>query len=273
MTDIARAVATDTAGRSAGRVTAALFVAVVALGVIAGLDKVVAIALVACIAMGAGALFGYRSAGRQVYWQALDGVAGGAMIAAACVLLLPQAIELDALFGGIGVTVGLLCALMLHRACRNRAQQQPDAFGESSLVALTAHSAGAGVVIGMLYARMPDLGLWLGTVIVVHKLPAGYAVARRLRTRGAALASVALPACIVGIVAIPVALAMAVLPPSLAVGAACQGVATGLFMHVGLECVALDGPGAADVTPAGWRIWLPVGVGMALMLALRVLFG
>ena len=272
MNSVSRAAPIDSAGRGAGLAVAALFAVAVAIGAIAGLGKVTTIALIACAAMFVGALCGYREAGSRMFWQALDGVAGGAMIAAACVLLLPEAVELHALNAGIGMAFGLLCGLALHRACRNRAQaqQQYGALGESTLVALTVHSAGAGVVIGTLYTRMPDLGLWLGTAIVAHKLPAGYAVARRLHARGGALASVALPACAVGVVAIITALASAALPPSVPVGAICQGLATGLFLHVGLECVALESPGAADLDTPGWRVWLPVGIGMALMLALRI---
>ncbi|WP_123591367.1 ZIP family metal transporter [Salinisphaera orenii] len=262
----------DPLGRGAGHAVGVSFMCVVALGALAGYGKIALIALAAFAAMSAGAALGYRATGSSAAWQALDGVAGGAMIAAACVLLLPAAIELDPPLAGLGVALGLLFGLALHRACRKRAWR-PGALGESSLIALTVHSAGAGVVIGMLYGQMPELGLWLGTVIVAHKLPAGYAIARRLRAQGGALAGVALPACAVGLVAVPVATAAGVLPPSAAVGAVCQGLAAGVFLHVGLECVALEGPGGAAVESPGWRIWLPVGLGMGLMMALRIAFG
>ena len=172
-----------------------------------------------------------------------------------------------------GSDLGLLFGLALHRACRERAWR-PGALGESRLIALTVHSAGAGVVIGMLYGQMPELGLWLGTVIVAHKLPAGYAIARRLRAQGGALACVALPACAVGVVAVPAALLTTGLPPSAPVGALCQGLAAGIFLHVGLECVSSEGPGGGSAlrTP-GWRFWLPVGLGMGLMLGVRVMAG
>lgn len=261
----------DTAGRATSLGAATLFVVSVAAGVLAGYDKVVVVALIACLAMFAGAALGYRGGAQRACWQALDGLAGGAMIAAACVLLLPAAVGLDPLFAGIGVTLGLLFGLALHRACRQ--QRRRGALGESSLIALTVHSAGAGLVIGMLYGRLPELGQWLGTVIVAHKLPAGYAVARRLHARGASPAAVALPACAVGIMAVPAALATGALPPSAAVGAACQGLATGIFLQVGLECVALESPAAADSDVSGWRVWLPVLAGMAFMLALRIAFG
>ena len=126
----------------------------------------------------------------------------------------------------------------------------------------------------MLYGRMPDLGLWLGAVIVAHKLPAGYAIARRLRAQGGALASVALPACAVGVVAVPAALVTTGLPPSAPVGALCQGLAAGIFLQVGLECVASEGPGGGSaLNTSGWRLWLPVGLGMGLMLGLRAIAG
>ena len=250
----------------------ALFLLSVVVALLAGYVKVAGVAIIACIAMCAGASIGYREPAQRAPWQALDGVAGGAMIAAACVLLLPSAVKLDPLFAGIGVSGGLLFGLALHRACRRQTRKR-SVFGESSVVALTVHSAGAGIVIGMLYARMPNLGVWLGLVIVAHKLPAGYAVARRLHRRGGALAAVALPACAVGITAVPAALTTGVLPASLIMGAACQGVATGIFLHVGLECVTLEGPGTPDIESDGWRLWLPVLLGMVLMLSLRVGLG
>ncbi|WP_353248163.1 ZIP family metal transporter [Salinisphaera sp. T31B1] len=264
--------AADPLGRGAGHAVGLIFFCVVAFGALAGYDKVALIALTAFGAMTAGAVLGYRATGASAAWQALDGVAGGAMIAAACILLLPAAIALDPPLAGLGVALGLLFGHALHRACRERAWR-PGALGESSLIALTVHSAGAGVVIGMLYGQMPELGLWLGTVIVAHKLPAGYAIARRLRAQGGALAGIALPACAVGVVAVPVAMATTVLPPSAAIGAVCQGLAAGIFLHVGLECVALEGAVNAAVDTPGWRIWLPVGAGMALMMLLRIAFG
>lgn len=272
MRSIMRSPEVELTERFVAGAVAALFLLCVVVAVLAGYVKVAGVAMIACIAMCAGASIGYREPAQRAGWQVLDGVAGGAMIAAACVLLLPSAVKLDPLFAGIGVSGGLLFGLALHRACRRQSHKR-SVLGESSLVALTVHSAGAGIVIGMLYARMPDLGVWLGLVIVAHKLPAGYAVARRLHRRGSALATVALPACAVGITAVPAALATGVLPPSLIVGAACQGLATGIFLHVGLECVTLEGPGAPDTASDGWRLWLAVLSGMVLMLFLRVSLG
>jgi len=250
-----------------------LFAALVALGALEGYAKVSIVALVGCGAMCAGALIGSRDVAGGSLWQALDGIAGGAMVAAACVLLLPAAMTLDPVYAGVGVALGLLAGMALHQVCRREARAR-SAWREFSLIALTVHSAGAGVVIGMLYARMPELGLWLGTVVVAHKLPAGYAVARRLRKqRVAAVAPVLLPACAVGIAAIPTALATDVLPESAMIGALCQGLATGLFLHVGIECVGLDHPAEADVRDAGWRSWAAVMTGVLLMLALRVAGG
>ncbi|MES1929065.1 zinc transporter [Salinisphaera dokdonensis CL-ES53] len=248
------------------------FVLALVAGAMAGYDKVVFIAVTGGFAMFAGAAIGYRPAGDGWLWQALDGVAGGAMIAAACVLLLPKAMTLDAPIAGVGVAAGLWAGLALHHACR-APRHARGALHESRLLALTVHSAGVGLVIGLIYARLPDLGVWLGTAIVAHKLPAGYAVARRLRERGDALAGVTWPACIVGIAAVPTALVVGALPPSISVAAACQGVATGIFLHVGLECVALDGPGADDTTRASASIGLPVLTGMGLMLVLRLAIG
>ena len=82
----------DPLGRGAGQAVGVIFICVVALGALAGYDKVALIALVACAGMSAGAVLGYRARGSSAVWEALDGVAGGAMIAAACVLLLPAAI-------------------------------------------------------------------------------------------------------------------------------------------------------------------------------------
>ncbi|MES1947521.1 zinc transporter [Salinisphaera sp. C84B14] len=262
----------DRSGRSAGYTIAAVFIVAVGFAALTGYTKVASIALIACVAMLAGGVLGYRTQGTSAFWQALDGVAGGAMIAAACILLLPKAVSLDAGLAGVGVSFGLLFGLALHRACRFQAWR-PGALGESSLLALTVHSAGAGVVIGMLYAQTPGLGLWVGSVIVAHKFPAGYAVARRLRANGGALAGILLPACAVGIVAVLAAMTTGVLPPSVGVGALAQGLAAGIFLHVGLECVALEGPASARPDTPGWHIWLPVALGILLMLVLKLAMG
>ena len=219
-----------------------LFVVLVALGALEGYAKVSIVALVGCGAMCVGALIGSRDAAGGSLWRAMDGIAGGAMVAAACVLLLPAAMNLDPVYAGVGVALGLLTGMALHQVCRREARSR-SAWREFSLIALTVHSAGAGVVIGMLYARMPDLGLWIGTVIVAHKLPAGFVLARRQRRhRVAAVAPVLWLACAVGIAAIPTALATGGLPESAMIGALCQGLATGLFLHVGIECVGRDRP-------------------------------
>jgi len=98
---------------------------------------------------------------------------------------------------------------------------------------ISTHALAAGVIIGLVYGAMPELGLLLGLAIVSHKGPAGYAAAHRLRTGGLPVSALLLPAAGVGPTAIPAALLP--VPEIAAVDAAVFGFAAGIFLHVAID--------------------------------------
>jgi len=98
---------------------------------------------------------------------------------------------------------------------------------------ISAHALSAGLIIGLVYASMPGLGLLLGLAIVSHKGPAGYAAARRLSRSGKSVTSLLLPAAGVGLTALPMALVT--VPDAPAVNAVVFGFAAGIFLHVAMD--------------------------------------
>jgi ZIP family zinc transporter len=230
----------------------------------AGLWKVLAVGWVAFLAMAGAAVFGARAAradravggahgsageaidgeantthyaaradtdARRLVWG--YGLASGAMVTSAAVFLLPQAIGYDPRVGGFGVAAGLLSGFAGHTIGHRLAHR--DLPLEATAAQLTAHSLAAGLVIGSVYATLPDLGLLLGVAIVSHKAPAGYAAARRLSRDGVDVRVLGLPAAGVGVAAIPVGLFGAPVAGSGAAVAAVFGFAAGIFLHVAMD--------------------------------------
>ena len=223
-------------------------------GLWVGLWKLLAIGGVAFAAMSGGIWLGHR-AGRGALEGPADrrrlvwayGLSSGAMITSATLFLVPAAIGHDGPLGGIGIAAGLIGGFALHML------HVPVGWERSSVTPvvweLSLHSAGAGLVIGSVYAAMPSLGATLGLAIVSHKAPAGYAAARRLRRRGESTLVLLLPAAAVGMAALPMGL---VSPPTGAVfHALLFGGATGLFLHVALDFLPhcdWDHPGAEEAS-------------------------
>jgi ZIP family zinc transporter len=207
-------------------------VVVSALGATAGLWKLLIVGWVAFVAMAGAAVLGSRAARTRdafgLVWG--YGLAAGAMVTSAAVFLLPQAFGLAPKIGGFGVAAGLLAGYASHTASHRLAHV--DRFN-SAAAELTAHSLAAGLIIGVIYAALPDPGLLLGLAIVSHKGPAGYAAARRLRHAGRGVSVLLLPASGVALAAVPVAI---VQPPlSDTVSAAVFGFAAGVFLHVAMD--------------------------------------
>jgi ZIP family zinc transporter len=208
-------------------------VALTALALAAGLWKVTVIAWVAFAAMAGFAPFGARAAGTNDAYRLVwgYGLAAGAMVTSAAVFLLPQAIGLDPRVGGFGVAAGLLVGYGAH-TIGHRLTHLDTPFDDTA-AQLSAHALSAGLIIGLVYATMPELGLLLGLAIVSHKGPAGYAAARRLRKAGKPVTVLLLPAAGVGLTAIPAAL---VAPPAVpAIQGAIFGFAAGVFLHVAMD--------------------------------------
>ena len=199
-----------------------------------GIDKLVVISWVAFGAMAGGAIIGARTSGRHprgLVWG--YGLASGAMIASAAAFLVPQAINIsqDPRLGGFGIAAGILVGYNAHTIGHRLSHF--DLPMDTAATELAAHALSAGLIIGVIYGQMPDLGLLLGLAIVSHKGPAGYAAARRLALDGKSVAPLLLPSAGVGLTALPVA--MVSLPSSGPINAVVFGFAAGVFLHVAMD--------------------------------------
>jgi len=213
-----------------------LLVAFTAAGLIGsasgGIGKLVVISWVAFGAMAGGAIVGARTSGRhprRLVWG--YGLASGAMVASAAAFLVPQAIGQDPRLGGFGIAAGILVGYNAHTVGHRLSHL--DLPMDTTATELAAHALSAGLIIGIVYGQMPDIGLLLGLAIVSHKGPAGYAAARRLALDGKSAVPLLLPAAGVGLTALPVA--MVALPSAPAFNAVVFGFASGVFLHVAMD--------------------------------------
>ena len=194
--------------------------------------KLVGISWIAFLAMATavplGARTGDRSAGGLVWGY---GLAAGAMVTSAAVFLIPQAIGQHPRWGGFGIAFGLLAGFASHTIGHRLAHL--DLPMDRTVAELTAHAFSAGIIIGIIYGNMPDLGALLGLAIVSHKGPAGYAAARRLVDAGRDPSILLLPATGVGIAGL--ASAQVALPASGPVRGIVFGFAGGIFLHVAMD--------------------------------------
>ncbi|MBV0925043.1 ZIP family metal transporter [Halomicroarcula limicola] len=208
-----------------------------AVAVTGGAQKVLVISWVAFVAMALGAWLGTRAtqtSPHRLVWG--YGLASGAMVTSAAMFLVPQAMGLGTAagtprIGGIGIALGIVAGYGAH-TIGHRLTHLDTAF-DTTTAAIAAHALSAGLVIGLVYASMPTLGLLLGLAIVSHKGPAGYAAARRLRRDGKSATALLLPAAGVGLTAIPSALLT--LPETPVVRAVVFGFAAGIFLHVAMD--------------------------------------
>lgn len=226
-----------------GRVSAAGIAGAVGLAVLsavaftAGADKVLVISWVAFVAMAMGAWLGARADETNPYRLVWGyGLASGAMVASAAMFLVPQAMGLGgqagaARIGGVGIAAGLVTGYGTH-TIGHRLTHIETSFDITTL-AIAAHALSAGLVIGLVYASMPEMGILLGLAIVSHKGPAGYAAARRLGRSGKSATALLLPAAGVGLTAIPAALLP--VPESALLNAVIFGFAAGIFLHVAMD--------------------------------------
>jgi len=199
---------------------------------VAPAPKVVGIAWVAFAAMAGAAVLGTGGGDerpRGLVWG--YGLAAGAMVTSASVFLVPQATGADAHAGGFGIAAGLLVGFAGHTVGHRLAHY--DLPMDRTVAELTAHALSAGVIIGVVYGAMPDLGPLLGLAIVSHKGPAGYAAARRLARSGRSIAPILLPSSALGVAAL--ASTLVAVPPTPAVQAVVFGFAAGVFLHVAMD--------------------------------------
>lgn len=188
-----------------------------------GLPGLVTLAIFSALAFILGALISAVPHDPRLITRA-DAAAAGAMLTSALVLVVPHALIEHAEPGAIGLVAGLGIGLLLQRVASAHG-------GRSFLGALTLHSICDGLVLGALYTLAPALGWSVGLAILVHKAPAGYALARRLPSTPANRALILLPALGTGLGALSVAMmrTTVALPAGLIFG-----VAAGLFLFVAL---------------------------------------
>ena len=216
-----------------GFAAVALLVLLSGVAVTQNLWKMLAISWVAFAAMAGAIPLGIRAAqeanATRLVWG--YGLASGAMITSAAVFLLPQAIGFNPRVGGFGVAAGILVGFGSH-VVGHRLAHVSTTF-DNTAVQLSAHALSAGVIIGLVYGSMPELGLLLGLAIVSHKGPAGYAAARQLTSAGRPASVILLPATGVGLAGIPAALLQ--LPIGSLGQAAIFGFAAGIFLHIAMD--------------------------------------
>lgn len=159
------------------------------------------------------------------------GLASGAMITSAAIFLIPTAINHHPVYGGLGIAVGIMAGFAIHTL--NHGLSHSAIPVDSVVLELTSHALAAGLIIGTVYAAMPSLSVLLGIAIISHKGPAGYAAARRLAMEGSTPYLLLLPACAIGLTALPVSLLQ--IPESAFINALIFGFATGVFFHVAID--------------------------------------
>ncbi|QIB76488.1 ZIP family metal transporter [Halogeometricum borinquense] len=215
-----------------GAAATAIFVGLSAYAASVGAWKLLGITWVAFAAMALAAPLGVRhhdEGANALVWG--YGLASGAMVTSAAVFLVPQAINHHPKYGGFGIAAGLLVGFASHTVGHRLAHM--DLPVDRTVAELAAHAFSAGLIIGIVYGNMPDLGPTLGLAIVSHKGPAGYAAARRLASKGRTASSLLLPAAALGIAAILASII--VLPGSGPFRGVVFGFAAGVFLHVAMD--------------------------------------
>ncbi|MDZ7682008.1 MAG: hypothetical protein U5J63_09940 [Fodinibius sp.] len=195
--------------------------------------KIIGISWIAFSAMAVAIPLGLKAAGKTKLNHLIAGygLASGAMITSAAIFLVPTAINHHPVYGGLGIAVGIMAGFAIHTL--NHGLTHAAFSVHPVVLELTSHALAAGLIIGMVYAAMPELGLLLGVAIVSHKGPAGYAAARRLAIQGQSPLLLLLPASAIGLTALPVSLLN--IPPNAVANAIIFGFATGVFFHVAID--------------------------------------
>ena len=206
------------------------------LSILAVLDsnwKILGISWIAFAAMALAIPLGVRAAGKTKLNHLIAGygLASGAMITSAAIFLVPTAIKHDPIYGGVGIAAGIIAGFAIHTF--NHGLTHSSFPIQPVVLELTTHALAAGLIIGMVYAAMPEIGLLLGIAIVSHKGPAGYAASRRLAMQGNSALLVLLPASAIGLTALPMSLINT--PANPIANAIIFGFATGIFFHVAID--------------------------------------
>ncbi|TYP95531.1 zinc transporter, ZIP family [Fodinibius salinus] len=195
--------------------------------------KVIGISWIAFGAMALAIPMGVQAAGKTKLNNLIAGygLASGAMITSAAIFLVPTAVNHDPVYGGVGIAVGIMAGFAIHTL--NHGLTHTSFATPPVVLELTSHALAAGLIIGIVYAAMPEIGLLLGIAIVSHKAPAGYAASRRLKMQGKSSVLLLLPASAIGLTALPVS--MINIPGNAVANALIFGFATGIFFHVAID--------------------------------------
>jgi ZIP family zinc transporter len=195
--------------------------------------KILGISWIAFSAMALAIPMGIRAADttKLDHLIAGYGLASGAMIMSAAIFLVPTAITHDPIYGGVGIAAGIMAGFAIHTF--NHGLTHSSFPIQPVVLELTTHALTAGLIIGMVYAAMPEIGLLLGIAIVTHKGPAGYAASRRLAMQGKSALLLLLPASAIGLTALPMSLID--IPANPIANAIIFGFATGIFFHVAID--------------------------------------
>ncbi|HYW35859.1 MAG TPA: hypothetical protein VE868_10665 [Balneolaceae bacterium] len=207
-----------------------LLIVLSVLGAIFGDLKVLTISWLSFFSMTGAIPIGIRSAHQKKSLPIVNGygMASGAMVVSAAIFLAPIAIRAHPAMGLLGVVIGISIGFTVHTITHRSFSSRWKI--DSVLVELMLHTLFAGFVIGFIYASMPGLSLLLGIAIISHKAPAGYAAARYLNAKEENPWLLLLPACGIGLTALPVS--MIDLPGIALLNASIFGLATGIFFHV-----------------------------------------
>lgn len=195
--------------------------------------KIIGISWIAFAAMALSIPLGVRAARKNKLNRLIAGygLASGAMITSAAIFLVPTAINHHSVYGGLGIAAGIIAGFAIHTL--NHGLSHTTSSIDPVVLELTSHALSAGLIIGIVYAAMPELGLLLGLSIVSHKGPAGYAASRRLTIQGKSPTLILLPAAAIGLTALPVSLLN--MPGNAIINALIFGFATGVFFHVAID--------------------------------------
>ncbi|HLR26037.1 MAG TPA: hypothetical protein VK112_09210 [Fodinibius sp.] len=195
--------------------------------------KIIGISWIAFGAMALAIPLGRRAASKRNLTSLVAGygLASGAMITSAAIFLVPEAMGFHPVFGGLGIAAGIMAGFAIHTL--NHGLTHSSIPTDPVVIELTSHSLADGLIVGIVYAVMPELGLLLGVAIISHKAPAGYAAARRLCLRGQSASLMLLPAMATGLAALPVSLLS--IPANATANALIFGFATGVFFHVAID--------------------------------------
>jgi ZIP family zinc transporter len=213
--------------------TMALFAILSILAALSSSWKIIGISWIAFAAMATAIPLGLKAAGKTKLNHLIAGygLASGAMITSAAIFLVPTAVNHHPVYGGLGIAAGIMAGFAIHTL--NHGLTHTSFSVHPVVLELTSHALAAGVIIGMVYAAMPELGLLLGIAIVTHKGPAGYAAARRLALQGHSTLLLVVPATAIGLTALPIS--MLAIPANAIVNAIIFGFATGVFFHVAID--------------------------------------